>query len=111
VIWPVRWDAKTPFVIIKQSSWYEWDGQNLLLRVKIQPRASKDEWLGVCGEAAKIRLTAPPVEGKANQHLIKFLAKLFNTTKRDIKIVSGETARNKRIQIKAPKTLPKDIVI
>lgn len=83
----------------------------MLLSVKIQPRASKDEWLGAYGDAVKIRLTAPPVEGKANQHLIKFLAKLFNTAKSNIKILSGETAVYKRIQIKTPKALPKDIVI
>ncbi len=94
-----------------KSSWYEWDGNNLLLSVKIQPRASKNEWLGAYDGAVKIRLTAPPVKGKANQHVIKFLAKLFNTSKSNINILSGETARYKRIQIKAPKMLPKDIVI
>ena len=59
------------------TDWYRWDGEDLLLAVHLQPKASKDEFAGLHGDRLKIRLTAPPVEGKANAHLMAFLAKAF----------------------------------
>ena len=49
-------------------TFYEWQGENLLLRVKTQPKASKDEFAEVLDNRLKIRITAPPIDGKANQH-------------------------------------------
>jgi len=89
---------------------YEWKNENLFLRVKAQPKASKDEFCEVMGNSIKVRITAPPVEGKANQHLIKFLAKQFNVSKSQIKLLSGETSREKRFRISSPKLLPSFIL-
>lgn len=95
----------------KDSGWYRWQGDTLILSVRVQPKASKDEIIGPCddgqgGESLRIRITAPPVDGKANAHLIKFLAKSFGVAKSRVCVVAGETGRHKRIHINAPGKLP-----
>ncbi|MCL4115596.1 UNVERIFIED_CONTAM: hypothetical protein GTU68_058643 [Idotea baltica] len=63
------------------------------------------------GDRLKIAITAPPVDGKANKHLVKFLAKQFKVAKSQINIVSGETDRDKTVQIEAPGCLPEKFQI
>jgi uncharacterized protein (TIGR00251 family) len=87
------------------TGWYRWDGDDLVLRVHAQPRAAKDEIVGPHGDSLKIRITAPPVEGKANAHLIKFLAKAFGVAKSQVELLSGETGRAKRFRIHTPRRL------
>lgn len=74
----------------------------IVLNVRVVPRAAKDAIQGLLGDALKIRIQAPPVEGKANTHLVKFLSKHWRIPRRDIEILSGETGRNKRIRISNP---------
>jgi uncharacterized protein (TIGR00251 family) len=62
----------------------------------IQPRASRNKVIGLQGEALKISLTAPPVDGAANSACCAFLAKLFNLSKARVRLVSGESSRHKR---------------
>lgn len=88
---------------------YQWQGENLILRCHVQPQAATDEVVGVHGDRLKIRITAPPVEGKANAHIIKWFSKLFKVPKGDIAIIQGELGRQKTLQIRAPKLLPKEI--
>lgn len=88
------------------SNFYRWDGNDLILSCKLQPKASNDELVGAWGEQLKIRITAPPVDGKANQHLTKYLAKTFGVSKRQIIIESGELSRIKVLRICAPKKIP-----
>jgi len=88
---------------------YEWQGDDLILRIKAQPKASKDEFAEVLGNRLKIRITAPPVDGKANQHLIKFLARQFKVSKSQIELLTGDSAREKRFMIRSPKQIP-DII-
>lgn len=85
---------------------YEWTDGDLLLRLKTQPNASKDEFCGAINNSLKVRIMAPPVDGKANQHLIKFLAKQFKVSKSQVTLLSGETNREKRFRISSPKLLP-----
>ena len=85
---------------------YEWLDDDLLLRLKVQPNSSKDTFCELRGHCLKVRITAPPVDGKANQHLIKFLAKQFKVSKSQVELVSGESSREKRIKISDPKHLP-----
>ena len=85
---------------------YRWQDGDLLLNIKIQPRASKDEFAERLGNAIKLRITAAPVDGKANQYLIALLAKTFKITKKQVLILSGETGRDKRIKIIQPEHLP-----
>ncbi len=70
-----------------------------LLVVRIQPRASKNEVIPMEGGALKIRLTAPPVDGAANEALVRFLSEVLGIAKTRVEIVSGQTSREKRIRI------------
>ncbi len=87
-------------------TFYQWQDDDLILNIKAQPKASRDEFCEVLGDAIKLRITAPPVDGKANQHIIRFLAKQFGVSKSKVEFLSGETARHKRFRISAPATLP-----
>ena len=83
-----------------------WEEGDLILTLRIQPKASRDEVAGSHGEAIKIRITAPPVEGKANAHLIAFLAKQFRVPKSQVELLSGESGRDKVVRVHAPRELP-----
>ena len=67
--------------------------------VKIHPRARRNAIVGEMGDALKISLTAPPVEGKANDACIAFLAELLDVPRSSITIAAGETSRNKVIRV------------
>jgi YggT family protein len=71
---------------------------SLMLSLHIQPGAKKTEIAGLHGEALKIRLAAPPVDGKANAALIAFLAKTCGVPKSAVELVSGDTSRTKRVR-------------
>lgn len=91
------------------SDFYRWDGDELVLALKVQPRASKDGFGEVLGDRLKLRITAPPVDGKANAHLIAYLAKLFDVPKSSVELESGQNGRDKRVRIRQPRHLPKEI--
>lgn len=92
-------------------SFYHWDGEDLILDCHLQPKASRDEFAGQHGERLKIRLTAPPVEGKANAHLLAFLGKAFGVPKSTVRLESGELNRQKRVRIPRPTRLPAELQI
>ncbi|MSN25996.1 MAG: YggU family protein [Geobacter sp.] len=71
----------------------------VILSIHVQPRASKNQLCGIQGEALKIRLTSPPVDGAANKLCREFLADLFGVAKSYVEIISGETSRHKRVKI------------
>jgi uncharacterized protein (TIGR00251 family) len=83
-----------------------WDGTDLILRVQVQPRASRDEFAGLHAGAIKIRLTSPPVDGKANAALIAFLAEAFGVAKRQVTLLKGDSGRAKQLRIQAPARFP-----
>ncbi len=72
---------------------------NLTFAVRVQPRASQSAIVGEIDGALKVRLAAPPVEGAANEALVRFLSKLFGVPRSNIVIVSGATAKNKIIRV------------
>lgn len=72
-----------------------------LLRVHVQPRASRSEIVGLHGDALKVRLRAPPVDGAANEELVRFLSELLGVRHDDITLVSGAASRAKRLFIRA----------
>ena len=74
--------------------------QGAQFALRVQPRSSRNAIAGVVGDAVKLAITAPPVDGKANQAVIEFFAKLFRVPKSSIAIVSGETGRNKVIAVR-----------
>jgi len=67
--------------------------------VKVQPRAKKNAITGELGDALKLALTAPPIEGRANQACIEFFANLLKVPRSSVTIASGETSRNKVIRV------------
>ena len=67
--------------------------------VRVQPRAGRTAISGVIGDALKVAVAAPPVEGKANEALIRFFAELFEVPRSAVEIVSGEAARNKVVRV------------
>lgn len=69
--------------------------------VRVVPRASKTEIVGLHGGALKIRIAAPPVEGAANEELIRGLAKALGLPPRDVEIVRGQTGKSKQIRVPA----------
>ena len=72
----------------------------LKIKIRVLPRSSKNEVVGLMADGTlKIKLTAPPVDGRANNALIKLLADYFNKQKSKIKIASGATSKNKTIEI------------
>ncbi|MGD8785460.1 MAG: DUF167 family protein [Thioalkalispiraceae bacterium] len=81
------------------GNWYHWQGTDLLLRVRVQPGARRDEIVEIHDNALKIKITAPPVEGKANQHLRAYLAKICKVKKTKVTIEAGLTARNKTLRL------------
>lgn len=93
------------------SDFYRWQDGDLILNIKVQPRASKDEFSEILCNAIKLRITAALIDGKANRHLIALLAKTFTVTRKQVEIVSGETGRDKRIKINKPKQLPDCITV
>lgn len=81
----------------------------LFLRLVVAPKSSRDAFLGLLGEELKLAVTAPPVDGKANEHISKVLSKWFKTAKSNVEIIKGETGRHKIISIKDFKEIPEDI--
>ena len=88
---------------------YDWDGADLIVRVRVQPRSSRDHWSGEQNGRFSVRITAPPVDGQANVHLCELLAGLCGVAKSRVRLLSGETGREKRFRITAPKRLPPGI--
>ena len=92
-------------------AYYRWRDADLLLSCHLQPKASKDEVAGCHGDRLKIRIKAPPIDGKANTALIKFLAKACGVTKASVSIESGESSSQKLVCIKQPGKIPKSLNI
>ena len=78
-------------------SWIQSTAGGCVVNVRVIPRASKNQIQGVLGDALKIRLQAPPADGKANEALVQFLAEILKWPARKISLLSGETGRNKRV--------------
>lgn len=85
------------------------EGEDIVLRLYIQPKASRDKIVGLHGEEVKIAITAPPVDGKANAHLAKYLAKQFKVAKGLVNIEKGELGRHKQVRILTPSQIPAEI--
>lgn len=81
------------------SPWLRIAGDDVVLTLHIQPGAKRTEVAGVHGEALKIRLAAPPVDGKANDCLIAFLAARLRVPKSRVVLESGQTSRSKRVRV------------
>ncbi|HUW65708.1 MAG TPA: DUF167 domain-containing protein [Spirochaetia bacterium] len=71
----------------------------VVLQLRVQPRSSANRVGGVQGEALKVHLTAPPVEGEANEALIRFLAEKLGVSRGAVRLVSGQNSRHKLVRV------------
>lgn len=81
------------------NSWLHSDGNDVILDLHIQPGAKQTEVVGQHGDALKIRLAAPPVDGKANAALVAFIAAKVGAGRTAVELVSGQAARAKRVRV------------
>lgn len=95
---------------MRRATWFHWEGEDLVISVRVQPRAHRDELADALGDELKVRITAPPVEGKANEHLIRFMADSFGVSRSGVTLLAGGQSRSKRLRITAPSRLPAGIV-
>lgn len=82
--------------------WWYWQGEQLFVKLHVQPGARHDAIVGPHGQALKVRITAPPVDGKANTHLRKFLARCTGVDLKSVTLVKGRSTRQKIIMIRSP---------
>ncbi len=78
----------------------------VVLTLHVQPGAKRTEVAGLHGDAVKVRLAAPPVDGKANAELMRYLADTFGVPLRNVTLVRGETSRQKIVRVAAPARRP-----
>jgi uncharacterized protein (TIGR00251 family) len=76
--------------------------EEIILKVYVQPKSSKNEVVGPYRDGIKVKVTAPPVEGKANEALIRFLARVFGISPSCIEIIKGLHSRQKTLRISGP---------
>jgi uncharacterized protein (TIGR00251 family) len=74
--------------------------EEIRVKVRVKPRASKSRVLGMRGEELEVAVAAPPVDGAANAELVRLLAEHYAVPKRAVEIVKGETARSKLVRIR-----------
>lgn len=84
---------------VAMKPWLKSSKTGISLTLHVQPGAKKTEVSGEYGDALKIRLAAPPVDGKANAALLAWLAQRFSVAKRDVQLLSGEKNRHKIVAI------------
>jgi uncharacterized protein (TIGR00251 family) len=94
------------------ASWcrLEDGGARWVLTLHVQPGARRTEAAGLHGDALRLRLAAPPVDGKANAELIRFLAEAFDVPRRSVSLISGETSRRKQVAVTGSARLPQALL-
>ncbi len=75
------------------------ENQGLIIKIKVEPRSSRSEIVGPYGDGLKVKLTSPPVEGRANKELIEVLAKGFKIRKADVEIIAGDKSKTKTVRL------------
>jgi hypothetical protein len=92
--------------VSNNTSFYYWEGDTLVLNVLGTPSAKQDKIGKPKGNQLKISVTAEPINGRATDHMVRFLAKQFDVNVKDIEVVFGQMNVNKQLRIKSPKKLP-----
>lgn len=89
--------------------WLTRDGQDILLALRIQPRASRDAVAGPHGDRLRVRIAAPPVDGAANDRLCRYLAGLFGVPRGRVSVILGLGGREKLVRIAGAGGLPEEL--
>lgn len=87
-------------------AWFRWQAGALILELKVQPRARHNAVEGLHDGALKVRITAPPVDDKANEALCRWLADDFGVPRAGVEVLRGATSRSKVVQIGRPTVAP-----
>lgn len=93
------------------GEWHRRNGDVITLTLHVQPGAKRSEINGLHGDALKIRLAAPPVDGRANEALLKFISGLFNVPTRQVELKQGGQSRHKVVAITGSKIEPASLLI
>lgn len=81
-----------------------------MLSLHVQPGAKQTAVAGLHGDTLKIRLAAPPIEGRANEALLRFIADFFKVAVRDVEIRKGEQSRQKRVEVRGSAVPPQSLL-
>lgn len=92
------------------STWAKKTTAGWLLAIHTQPGARKNEVAGIHGDALKIRVAAPPVEGRANAALAAFIAKALGVPRKNVTVVKGESSRRKTVLVSIPDAAPERLL-
>lgn len=93
------------------ADWYRRDGDDaLLLTLHVQPGAKRSEIAGLHGDALKIRLAAPPIEGRANDALRRFIADRFGVPLRNVELQKGVQSRHKTVRVSGSEVKPESLL-
>jgi len=92
------------------STWYGINGDCITLILHVQPGARQTTVAGLHGDALKIRLAAPPIEGRANEALLRFIADVFKVPLRDVELKQGEQSRHKRVAVRGSLINPESLL-
>lgn len=90
--------------------WYRIKGESITLILHVQPGAKQTAIAGLHGEALKIRLAAPPIEGRANEALLRFIADTFKVPLRDVELLQGDQSRHKRVEVRGSLINPCNLI-
>lgn len=91
-------------------SWYRREGESIVLVLHVQPGAKRTEVSGLHGEALKIRLAAPPIEGRANEALLRFIAETFDVPQREVELLRGGQSRHKMVKVTGSVVQPESLL-
>ena len=93
-----------------QTNWYRRNGEVITLTLHVQPGAKHSEIVGMHGEALKIKLAAPPIEGRANKALLKLIADLFGVPLRNTELKQGGQSRHKVVAVTGSHVDPESLL-
>lgn len=92
------------------AAWYRRDSDSITLTLHIQPGAKRSEVTGLHGDALKIRLAAPPIDGRANEALLRFIAERFDVPLRQVSLLRGEQSRHKMVRVTGSRIEPENFL-
>ncbi len=89
-----------------RPDWHGWDGEDLILRLRVRPGSDCNGFTAIVGDRLGFCTTAPPVDGKANAAVTRFLAKAFGVPRRNVALTHGMLGRDKCVRIAKPRKIP-----
>jgi hypothetical protein len=91
------------------ATWFKRGDGEVTLALRVQPRAARDEIAGLHGDRLKVRITAPPVDGAANEHLCRFMARVFAVPAARVTLLRGTSGRDKLVSVRGVQELPESL--